>query len=47
MKGKVHKLDINKQINVTTNLNNLITKVDHLDVSKLKNVLVDLKKLSY
>ena len=24
-----------------------ITKVDHLDVSKLKNVLVDLKKLSY
>ena len=29
-----------------TNLNNLKTKVDDLDVGKLKNVSVDLKKLS-
>ena len=29
-----------------TNLNNLKTKVDDLDVGKLKSVSVDLKKLS-
>ena len=38
--------DINKFVNVTTSLNNLKTKVDNLDVSKLKTVPVDLKKLS-
>ena len=39
------KLDINKLVNVTTSLNNLKTKVDDLDFSKLKTVPVDLKKL--
>ena len=33
-------------VNVTTSLNNLKTKVEGLDVGKLKIVLVDLKKLS-
>ena len=42
MKAEVNKLDIN----VLTSLNNLKTKVDDLDVGKLKTVPVDLKKLS-
>ena len=33
-------------MNVPTNLNNLKTKVDDLDVGKLKTVPVDLKKIS-
>ena len=33
-------------MNVPTSLNNLKTKVNHLDVGKLKNVSVDLKELS-
>ena len=33
-------------VNVPTSLNNLKTKVDDLDVGKLKTVPVDLKKLS-
>ena len=33
-------------VDFRTNLNNLKTKVDDLDVGKLKNVSVDLKKLS-
>ena len=33
-------------INVPTSLDNLKTKLDDLDVGKLKNVPVDLKKLS-
>ena len=37
---------INKLTNVSASLNNLKTKVDHLDVGKLKTVPVDLKKLS-
>lgn len=36
-------LDINKVVNVPTNLRNSETKVDHLDVAKLKVVPVDLK----
>ena len=36
--------DINKLITVPTSLNNLKTKVDDLDVGKLKTVPVDLKK---
>ena len=40
------KLDINKQSNVLTSLNNLKTKVDDLDVSELKTVPIDLKKLN-
>ena len=33
-------------VNVSTSLNNLITKEDDLDFGKLKTALVDLKKLS-
>ena len=39
-------LDINKLTNVPTSLNNLKTKIDDVDVGKLKTVSVDLKKLS-
>ena len=46
MKADVEKLDINKLVNVTTVLNNLETKVDDLDVDKLKTNPADLKKLS-
>ena len=46
LKAEVDKLDFNKLVNVPTSLNNLITKVDDLDVGKFKTVLVDLKKLS-
>ena len=46
MKAEVHKPDINKLVNVPTSLNNLKTKVDDLDVGKLKAVPVDFKKLS-
>ena len=43
---KVEKLDSNKLNNVSTGLNNLKTKVNDLDVVKMKTVPVDLKKLS-
>ena len=46
MKAEVHKLDINNLVNVLTSLNNLKTKLDDLDVGKLKTVPIDLKKLS-
>ena len=42
LKAKVGKLDSNKLVNVPTSLNNLKTKVDDLDVGKLKTVHVDL-----
>ena len=45
MKGKVHYLDIAKLINIPTSLNNSKTKVNDLDVGKLKTVSVALKKL--
>ena len=41
LKAMVGKLDINKLTNVPSSLNNLKAKVDALDVSKLKFVLVD------
>ena len=44
LKAEVYKLDINKLVNVSTNLNNLKAKVDDLDLSKLKTVLVDFYK---
>ena len=44
LKVEVDKLDFNKLVNIPTSLNNLKTKVDDLDVGKLK--AVDLKKLS-
>ena len=46
LKAEVEKLDINNLVNVPTSLDNLKTKVNDLDVGKLKTVLVDLKKLS-
>ena len=46
MKDEAGKLDINKLVNVPTNLNNLKTKVKNLDVGKLNYVPVRLKKLS-
>ena len=36
-------LDINKLVNISTNLNNLKAKVDDLDVDKLKSASADLK----
>ena len=43
---EVEKLDSNKLNNVSTGLNNLKTKVNDLDIVKMKTVPVDLKKLS-
>ena len=42
LKAEVDKLDIAKLVNVPTSLNNLQTKVDDLDVGKLKADLVNL-----
>ena len=42
LKAEVNKLDINKLTNAPTSLNNTKTKIDHLDVAKLKAVQVDL-----
>ena len=44
--AELENLGINKLVDFRTNLNNLKTKVDDLDAGKLKNVSVDLKKLS-
>ena len=41
MKAEVIRIDINKWVNVQSGLNNLKTKVDDLDFSKLKTVPVD------
>ena len=46
MKAEINKIDINKLVHVSTGLNDLKAKVDHLNVGKLKTVPVDLKKLS-
>ena len=46
LKAEFDKLDINKLINVLISLDNLKTKVNDLDVGKLKAVPVDLKRLS-
>ena len=46
MKAKVDKLVIAKLATVPTSLNNLKTKVDHLDVDILKTLPQDLVKLS-
>ena len=45
MKAGVEKLVINKWVNVSASLNNLKTKVDYLDVDKLKTVPIDLKNV--
>ena len=44
VKAKVHKLEINKLVNILTDLNDFKTKVNDLDVCKLKIVSEDLKK---
>ena len=44
MKAEIDKLENNKLVNVPTSLNNSKTKVDDLDVGKLKTFPVDLKK---
>ena len=46
LKAEVDKVDINKLVNVLNSLNNLKTKVDDLNVGKLKTVPIDLKKLN-
>ena len=46
LKAEIYKRDINKLVIVPTILNNLKTKIDDLDISMLKTVPVDLKKLS-
>ena len=43
LKAEVDKLDNNKLTNVSNSLNNLTTKVNHLDVGKLKTIPVHLK----
>ena len=45
-KAEGGKSNINKLVNIPSNLNNLKTKVDDLDVGKLKTVCVSLKRLS-
>ena len=45
MKAEVYKLSITKLVKVPTSLIDLITKVDGLDVGKLKTVPIDLKKI--
>ena len=42
LKAEINKLEI-ILVNVSTDLNNLKTKVDHLDLHKFKTVPVDLK----
>ena len=44
MKAEVDKIDIIKLVNVLISLNKLETKVDILDVDKLNNIPLDLKK---
>ena len=44
--AEVDRLNIKKLVNVSTILNNSKTKVDGLDVGKLKTASVALKKLS-
>ena len=46
MKVEVQKLEIHKLDNVPTSSNNLKTKVDDLDIAKLRTISIDLKKLS-
>ena len=45
LKAEVDKLDIDKSVNVPTSLNNSKTKVDDLDIGKLKTVSWRLEKI--
>ena len=40
---QVGRLDINKLVNIPTSFNNLKTKVNYSDLSKLRQVPIDLK----
>ena len=46
LKTEVDKLNINKLVNVPTSLNNLKTKLEELDIGKLKKCSHRLKKIS-
>ena len=46
LKAEVGRVGINKLVNVSTGLNDLKTKVDDLDLGKLKTVHINLKKLN-
>ena len=46
LKADIDKININELADVSTDLNNLETKVEDLDISKFKTVPIDLKKLS-
>ena len=46
LKAAVDKIDIAKLVNIPTNLNTSKTKVNDLNIGKLKTVHKDLKKLS-
>ena len=43
LKAEADELDIKKLVNVSTGLNDFKTKVDDLDVGKLKTIPIDLK----
>ena len=45
LKAELGKLDINKMTNVPTSLNNLKTKIDNLDVDRLKLVPAEENKV--
>ena len=47
LKAEVEKIDITKLSNVPTSLNNLKTKVDDLDVGKLKNSSCRFEKIKW
>ena len=47
MKTEVDKLNINKLLNVPTSLDDLKRKIDDLDLGKVKNVSLDLKKIKW
>ena len=46
LKAEVQKLDPNELFNISTSLNNVKTKVDDLDVAKLKTSPADFKRFS-
>ena len=43
LEAKIDKLDINKLVNVSTSSNKLKSKVNNLDIGKLKTIPADLK----
>ena len=47
LKAEIEKIDITKLSNVPTSLNNLKTKVDDLDVGKLKNSSCRFEKIKW